>query len=154
MMPTVTNAPTKNAGPAGRGKLIKVGQSATINLAQLEKPSEGDVGKSNLFIYPPKPAPKPTVVATSIPPYVPPTNPTPTTPIVPPPPPFRAFKYEGMSVQKNSGKILAAISEGGNVYQLEMGECIQGTYCVSRLTETDVEIEDLQLKRKQTFRRQ
>ena len=56
-------------------------------------------------------------------------------------------------MRKESGKILAAISEGGNVYQLELGECIQGTYCISRLSETEVEIEDLQLKRKQTFRR-
>jgi hypothetical protein len=57
-------------------------------------------------------------------------------------------------VRKETGKILAAISEGGTVYQLEQGECIQGTHCISRLTETEVEIEEtLAPRRKQTFRR-
>jgi hypothetical protein len=33
------------------------------------------------------------------------------------------------------------------------GECLMGQYCISKLDERMVEIEDLQLKRKQTFMR-
>ena len=70
-----------------------------------------------------------------------------------PPPPFKSFKYEGLSVIKNSGRILGALSEGGNSYQVKEGDCLMGQYCITRLTERDVEIEDLLLKRRQTFTR-
>ena len=152
MLTSPESAPA-NTGARGGKPPIKVVPSAVINLSLLEKPSESVVGQRNLFVYPPKAPPKPTVAAAPPQVFAPPPPVQPQTPIVPPPPPFRAFKYEGMSVGKESGKALAAISEGGNVYQLQQGECIQGIYCISRLSEAEVEIEDLQLKRKQTFRR-
>lgn len=152
MFPSTGSAPANPGGP-GRRQPIKVVPSAVINLSMLEKPSESAVGQKNLFVYPPKAPPKPPVAPAPPQVFVQPPVQPPAPPPVPPTPPFRAFKYEGMSVGKESGKVLAAISEGGNVYQLELGHCIQGTYCISRLSETEVEIEDLQLKRKQTFRR-
>ena len=154
MFPSTGSVPA-NPGGAGRRQPIQVVPSAVINLSLLEKPSESEVGQRNLFVYPPKAPPKPTVAPVTAPPL--PQQPVqPSVPPTPPTPPFRAFKYEGMSVGKESGKVLAAISEGGNVYQLGQGECIQGTYCISRLSETEVEIEEIQQnqqRRKQTFRR-
>jgi len=69
------------------------------------------------------------------------------------PPPFKAFRYEGFSVNRGSGKLLGSISESGNTYKVSEGDCVMGQYCITRLTEKDIEIEDLQLKRKQTFTR-
>jgi hypothetical protein len=154
MFPSTGSVPANSGGP-GRSKPFKVVPSAVINLSLLEKPSESEVGQRNLFVYPPKAPPKPTVTPVAAPPS-PPQPIQPSVPVTPPQPPFRAFKYEGMSVKKDSGRILAAISEGGNVYQLEQGECIQGTYCINRLSETEVEIEEIQQnqqRRRQTFRR-
>jgi hypothetical protein len=71
----------------------------------------------------------------------------------PPPPPFKSFRYEGFSSVKDGGKLLASITESGNSYTVREGECLMGQYCISKLTEALVEIEDLQLKRKQTFMR-
>jgi len=127
MRPGMTTATANPATkPAGATKPIKLGP-ATIDLALLKEQSTNDVGQRNIFVFHEKPAPKPT--------------------------PFKSFKYEGLSVIKNSGKILGALSEGGNSYQVKEGDCLMGQYCITRLTERDVEIEDLLLKRRQTFTR-
>jgi phage protein U len=65
--------------------------------------------------------------------------------------PWKPFRYEGFSVSKGGGKILGSITESGNTYEVKEGDCMMGQFCVTRLTESMVEIEDLQLKRKQTF---
>jgi hypothetical protein len=155
MRPAMT---TTTVGPAtkppGATKPIKLGP-ATIDLALLKEQSTNDVGQKNIFSFREKPAPKPmpTVVAAQSFPVSPPQPQTFAPPPPPPPPPFRAFKYEGLSVIKNSGRILGALSEGGNSYQVKEGDCLMGQYCITRLTERDIEIEDLQLKRRQTFTR-
>lgn len=153
MFPSTGSAPANAEGP-GRRQPLKVVPSAVINLALLEKPSASDVGQRSLFVYAPMVPPKPIVAPAAPQVFVPQTPVQPAPPPVQPPPPFRPFKYEGVSVGKESGKIIAAISEGGNLYQLGLGDCIQGTHCISRLSETEIEIEELlPLKRKQTFRR-
>ena len=156
MRPGMTTATANPATkPAGATKPIKLGP-ATIDLALLKEQSTNDVGQKNIFAFREKPVPKPTpsVMAAQTFPVSPPQPQTSfVPPQPPPPPPFKSFKYEGLSVIKNSGKILGALSEGGNSYQVKEGDCLMGQYCITRLTERDVEIEDLLLKRRQTFTR-
>ena len=154
MTTATVGAPTK---PTGATKPLKLGP-ATIDLALLKEQPTNDVGQKNIFAFRQKPVPKPTptvVAAQNFPinPPQPPSNVPPPAPPQPPPPPFKSFKYEGLSVIKNSGRILGALSEGGNSYQVKEGDCLMGQYCITRLTERDVEIEDLLLKRRQTFTR-
>jgi hypothetical protein len=138
-----------------RGKAAKITQEAQIRTDILNKSASLAVGQKNLFQYRQKAAPpKPAATGSSAPPqiFVPPpvSNPTPPAPVVQP---FKNFRYEGFSVPKNSAKILGSITEGGNTYEVSEGECVMGQYCVTRLTENLVEIEDLILKRRQTFTR-
>jgi hypothetical protein len=58
-------------------------------------------------------------------------------------------------VSKGGGKILGSLTDpqGGNTYEVKEGDCLMGQYCVTRLTENLIEIEDLQLKRRQSFTR-
>ena len=152
-MTTATVGPSTK--PAGVTKPIKLGP-ATIDLALLKEQSTNDVGQKNIFTFRQKPVPKPTASVVPAQTIIPvgPSQPQPfAPPQPPPPPPFKSFKYEGLSVIKNSGRILGALSEGGNSYQVKEGDCLMGQYCITRLTERDVEIEDLLLKRRQTFTR-
>ena len=145
-----------NKAPA-KPSAAKTGQEAQIRVDILERTKSIDVGRKNLFQYGQKPAPKPPEPPPGYgnrPPVV--NSPPPQTPFVPPPPPqpqFRSFRYEGFSVSKGGGKILGSITEGGNTYEVKEGDCVMGQYCVTRLTESLIEIEDLQLKRRQSFTR-
>jgi hypothetical protein len=145
------NATTKAAAKA---KPPKVKQEAQIRTDMINKPTSVNVGKKNLFAYgqkpaPPKPAAGPPAAQQVFTP-APVTNNTPATPTVQP---FRNFRYEGFSQAMNSTRLLASISEGGNTYEVSEGACVMGQYCVTRVTESLVEIEDLILKRRQTFTR-
>ena len=141
---------------ASKAPAQKINQDAQIRLEIVGKTSSSDVGRKNLFQYGQKPAPKP---------VEPPRGFTPApTPIVsviqtsgppspPPPPPFRAFRYEGFSVSKGGGRMLGSITEGGSTYEVREGECVMGQYCVTRLTEGLIELEDLQTKQRRSFTR-
>jgi hypothetical protein len=138
--------------PAGTAKELKATQDARIRLDQLNIPAAGDAGRKNLFQYRQKPAPPPPVTQQTISSAPPPpqvyTPPPPTTPL---PPPFKAFRYEGFSGNPTTGKILASLSESGTTYYVREGECLMGQYCVRRLTEKLVEVEDIIQNRRQTF---
>ena len=145
-----------NKAPA-KPSAAKPGQDAVIRVDILEQAKSINVGQKNLFQYGQRPAPKPPEPPPGYgnrPPVI--ANPQPAQPFVPPPPPqpqFRPFRYEGFSVSKGGGKILGSITEGGNTYEVKEGDCVMGQYCVTRLTESLIEIEDLQLKRRQSFTR-
>ena len=148
-VPTAT-APAKASAKA---VAAKAGQEAQIR-TDILKPTSSDVGQKNLFQYSQKAAPKP-VETRSITQYPMTTQVINSTPAPPPPPPvpqMRPWRYEGFSGIKG-GKILGSISEGGNTYEVKEGDCVMGQYCVIRLTEALIEIEDLQLKRRQSFPR-
>jgi hypothetical protein len=158
--PIMMTASTTNpvVKPAPKVKPIKGDQAGKLDLPLLNQPSTGDIGRRNLFQFPPKPAPRPTSpIVTSPPPAFNTSQAPAPTPInyTPPTPPFKSFKYEGVSVNRGTGKILGALSEGGNTYQVKEGDCLLGQYCVVRLTEALVELEDVQTnpKRRQEFRR-
>ena len=150
-----TTAPTSVATKGGKKTANQAApQDAQIRIEWIEDTSSNPVGHRNLFAYRLKPPPpKPPEVR---PVYtLPVTETTITKPVPPPyiPPPFKAFRYEGFSVNRGSGKLLGSISESGNTYKVSEGDCVMGQYCITLLTEKDIEIEDLQLKRKQTFTR-
>lgn len=144
------------AKDAAKATPLKPGQGAQIRIDMLKGIASDEVGRKNLFQYRQKALPKPPepIRPTTYVPPPPPVNVGPPPP--PPPPPFKAFRYEGFSVLKDPGKnakLLGSITESGTTYTVREGECLMGQYCISKLTENLVEIEDLQLKRKQTFTR-
>jgi hypothetical protein len=156
--PTTGAASNATAKAPAKTKPVKVGQEAQIRVDMVENTSAINVGQTNLFQYRQKPVapkpPEPTRTPANQPAVMPIASTPQTTIIVPPPPPaWRPFRYEGFSVSKGGGKILGSITEGGNTYEVTEGDYIMGQFYVTRLTENLVEIEDIQLKRKQTFTR-
>jgi hypothetical protein len=158
-----TRTPARPAvSPAEKGAraaALPSAGNAQILLDLLDSQSEKDVvGKRNVFQYyvpppPPKPAPPPpTPIVVNRPPAGPPGPPPP-----PPPPPsaLSTFKYDGVVVAAGSpGKLLASISDGPtNRYNVSAGEYILGRYRVNRVTQTQVEIEDTDQNRRQTYTR-
>ena len=138
---------------ASKAKDAKVAQEAQIHLDLLHDVGADDVGRKNLFQYRQKTVPQ---TQQQVPrPYTPPPPPQNITqnPVTPPAPQSKVFRYEGFSGPTTNGKLLASLSEGGNTYYAREGECIMGQYCVRRITESQVEIEDIVLNSRQTFRR-
>jgi hypothetical protein len=152
---TEANPPAKNLA---KTPAAKPGQSAQIQIDILDNLQASEVGRKNLFQYrQTQKAPEPQRGGFT-PALLQPIQPTPTQPpppSQPPPPPFKSFRYEGFSVSKGGGKILGSLTDpqGGNTYEVKEGDCLMGQYCVTRLTENLIEIEDLQLKRRQSFTR-
>jgi hypothetical protein len=138
---------------ASKAKDAKVAQEAQIRLDLLQDVGADDVGRKNLFQYRQKVLPQAQQqtrqqTVTQVPtPYVPPP------PVTNPTPQFKVFRYEGFSGPTKNGKLLASLTEGGNTYYAREGDCIMGQYCVRRVTESTVEIEDTVLNRRQTFQR-
>jgi len=134
-------------------KDAKVAQDAQIRLDLLKDIGADDVGRKNLFQYRQKALPQPQQqVRTQVIPQ--PTPPPVIQERIPPPVrQSKVFRYEGFSLPTNNGKMLASLSEGGTTYYAREGECIMGQYCVRRITEQTVEIEDIVLNSRQTFSR-
>ncbi len=151
---TSANA-TKPKAPAPAEQKIK---ETKINVGLIESAdAAADVGRKNIFQYrqPLPPAPAQTIRPSPVA-ALPNTPPPPVyVPLAPQPPPFKAWKFDGYSVSgpPQTGKIVASLSEGSNTYQVTLGECLLGQYCVRRITENSIEIEDLQTKRRNTFPR-
>jgi hypothetical protein len=132
---------------------VKAAQQAQIRFDLLEPGAADEAGRKNLFQYRQRPLPAQPPQRPAI------TPPPPITQVQAPiiqssnsSPVFKAFRYEGYSLG-TAGKMLAALSESGNTYTVEEGECLMGQYCVRRITENQVEIEDVFQKRRQTFTR-
>jgi hypothetical protein len=151
--PGSTSSTGAAAKAASKANDVKVGQDAQIRTDLLGDNAAEDVGRKNLFQYRQKaPPPQTATVARGFTPPTPPQNYTPP-PYTPPTPQSKVFRYEGFSGPTKNGKLLASLSEGGNTYYAREGECIMGQYCVRRLTETQVEIEDIVLNSRRTFQR-
>jgi hypothetical protein len=151
---TVASTNATAAKAAAKPVKVKPGQEAKIHVEWADGIAAPEVGRKNLFQYrqkplPPKPVEQIRPVTQT---FTPPPPSQPVAPLTPPPPPFPSFRYEGVSGVKG-GKLLASITESGTTYTVRESECVKGQYCISKLTETLVEIEDLQLKRRQTFTR-
>src|SRR5690606_4779501 len=76
----------------------------------------------------------------------------PTRPMPPPPPPPIPLKYEGYAeVNANSGLLRAFLSDSQSRFTVMTGEVIMGRYRILRITESSVEVEDLESNRRQTL---
>jgi hypothetical protein len=145
------------AGKAVRAAALPAGGGAQIRLDLINEKLDGNtVGRRNVFQYyvpppPPKPVPPPSNQQIVV---QPPPPPRPITPVVVPPQTLlTSFRYDGVMIQARPGTIKASISDGTNRYNVTEGEYILGRYRVNRITETNVEIEDLDLNRRQTYPR-
>jgi len=154
-----TGVATATSAKAALAAVLPSGGNAEIRLDLIrDRLDKSPVGKRNVFQYyvpppPPKPTPAPIV-------YVPPAN---TAPAAPQPPPvarapysaLSAFKFDAAGIVAKPGKSWASIIEGTtNRYNVTEGEYIQGRYRINRITETSVEIEDIDQNRHQIYSRQ
>ena len=144
-----------------RSAAVASGQAdAKIRLDLLDKASDtGDIGKKNLFQYGPPPAP-PAPATPPAPPVGPSiSNPAatsprpPVAPPAPPPPPPVPLKYVGFaSVEPNSKTLIATlIDDSQHHFNAVEGDVFMGRYRVARITDTAVDIEDLEFTRRQTL---
>jgi hypothetical protein len=138
---------------------------ARIRLDLVEKDSgSGDIGKKNVFQYgqtPPSvlPGSKPSaLVAAPAPPVVVPTTipPRPTGPPPPPPPPPIPLKYQGYASMKSTGGLTAFLVDDTRPndvkhFNVAKNEVLMGRYRLTNISETSVEIEDLEYNRRQTL---
>jgi hypothetical protein len=135
---------------------------ARINLGMVDKGDdpEEDVGRTNVFQYrkgpPPPPqhsgagaafAQPPQTVINNPPPVMPPT------PVSPPPPPPIPLQYQGFALNRSPGGGMTAFLATGTTdhYNVTVGEVLMGRYRITRISETFVEIEDLEFNRRQTL---
>jgi len=154
-----TGAATTPAEKAARVAALPTAGNAQIRLDLIrEKLDQSSVGRRNVFEYyvpppPPKPPPPPPVAY--VPP--PPSNPSPPRPVTPSAPPsaLSSFKFDAVGIVAKPGKLMASISEGTtNRWNVTEGEYILGRYRINRITENNVEIEDVDQNRRQTYTRQ
>jgi hypothetical protein len=149
-------SPANVAKKTPKTKAAKQLGDPTIHRELIQAVDAGSgVGRKNIFQYRQKPLP----LAPPAPPRpnpVPQVSSAPPPPFVPPPPPapvMKTWKYDGFSIMGSTkdGKAMASITDGNNSYQLGVGECLMGQYCVRKINEKEIEIEDVQLKLRRTF---
>jgi len=136
---------------------------AKIRLDELENQEAADAGRTNVFQYretrgapgssvpgssgiapPPPPAP---VVPTPAPgPIRPTVTPTPGPPPIP-------LKYQGFAVVSSPTPKLTAFLQDDSQrhFNVTVGEVLLGRYRIATITDTSIEIEDLQFSRRQVL---
>jgi hypothetical protein len=127
---------------------------ARIRLDLVENPPDSaDVGKKNVFQYyqPPPPAPptRPGPSPNATPPVPVVSTPTPTRPSQPPP---ISLKYQGFAATSPAGGGLTAfLADDSRHYNVTTGEVLMGRYRILGISDKSVEVEDLELNRRQTL---
>jgi hypothetical protein len=130
---------------------------ARIQLELLDKArANEDLGKSNLFAYRNGRPPEPTKVAPPPPPSMVNNNPAATRPtvVMPPPPPPIPLKYVGYAYVEPNSKVLIATLLDDNQqrhFNAVQGDIWMGRYRVLRITDTVVDVEDIETSRRQTL---
>jgi hypothetical protein len=166
--PTATVASPATPPPSTPKQIAAANASdARIRLDLLKSDgNENEVGRNNLFQYRgnfsaqlgstggipgarggtgPTPPPAPPV-------FFPPTTPVNPGPPPPPPgPPPMQFKYDGF--MRTPDGLVASLSDNTGHYSLREGDILIGRYRVAKVTDTIVEVEDLQVPRRQAFPR-
>jgi len=125
-----------------------------LDLVEKSGGTDGNIGKRNLFQY--QQAPPPPVSASARGAAPPPTPPAPTTiplqtrPAGPPQPPPIGLKYQGFAatLAPNRG-FTAFLSDDSRHYNVTVGEVLMGRFRIASITDTAVEVEDLQNNRRQ-----
>ena len=156
--PVVVQAENQKTG----APIAPVQTDARIRLDLLDKDnSDAEIGKKNLFQYPPPPAPPapPKPPGLIAPPSIV-SNPGANsgsrgavTPPAPPPPPPITLKYIGFAfVEPNSSALIATlIDDQQRHFNAVEGDVYQGRYRIAKITDTSVDIEDLEFSRRQTL---
>ena len=156
--PAQTTEPKTSANPP-------VDSDARIRLELVEKDSgRDDIGKKNVFQYGQTspsvlPGTKPTalVAAPASPVAVPVPQPLrPAGPPPPPPPPPIPLKYQGYASMKSPGGLTAFLVDDTRPndvkhFNVARNEVLMGRYRLTNISETSVEIEDLEYNRRQTL---
>lgn len=138
---------------------------ARIRIDLVEKPEESqDAGRTNIFQYrqgkPAPVAPNPSqpggvvpAPAGTGPAMNQPMLQRPAGPPPPPPPPPIPLKYLGFAVvSSQNGSLVAVLGDDMNRhYNVTAGEVLFGRYRVTRITDSSVEVEDLEYNRRQTL---
>jgi hypothetical protein len=146
------------------------GGDTRIRLNDLNRSGEGEeVGRVSLFSYrlgqpgrsgagpgatsPQSSASQPSGV------FPEPVTPTPIVPQQPvgpppppPPPPMPQFKYDGF-VRTPKGLAVSLSDQINHYYNLREDDVVLGRYRIARVTDTVVEVEDLEIPRRQAFSR-
>jgi hypothetical protein len=145
----LTAAPAKSVSAAASDARIR------LDLIQSAEES-GAVGRKNLFQYRmAAPAPLPNPVATPPPTFTPPPAAPATSrgPVGPPPPPAITLRYTGFATTPGpSGKIyMAELFDSDRRYVASVGQYVLGKYRIVRITDTLVDIEDIEYSRQQSL---
>jgi hypothetical protein len=161
--------PTASAGdvPLPESKksaaLPATSDGARIRLDLVEKPEGSqEAGRKNPFQYGQAPAPPPPpgttarTVDSALPPGVQaaPVASAPIIPPPPPPPPPIPLRFEGFAVINSAaagGQLRAFLSDQARHYNVEVGEVLMGRYRITRISDSSVEVEDLEYKRRQVL---
>jgi hypothetical protein len=131
---------------------------ARIRLDLIEKlEASQEIGRNNVFQYregrPSTQASRPGLTPPAAPPPPGPAvvlPPPPSRPAGPPPPTPIPLKYQGFAIV-NSARTAFLADDFARHYNVIVGEVLMGKYRVSQITDTIVEIEDLEANRKQTL---
>jgi hypothetical protein len=132
---------------------------ARIRLDIVENPDTAqDIGQKNLFQYgerrvPSRPGPDrpPQEVKPPVPPVTQPVPVVPQTPPPPPPPPPIPLKFTGFAVLNSSLTAFLTDDAGLRHYNVSTGEVLMGRYRITQISDKTVEVEDLQLSRRQSL---
>jgi hypothetical protein len=128
---------------------------ARIRLDLVEKDATGEhIGKKNVFQYREQPAPPPPKLSAPPPTPVPLNTAPPVAarPLTPPGPPPIQLKYQGFAtVNTGSGQFTAVLADESRHYLVKTGEILMGRYRIARITDTSVEVEDLEFNRRQVL---
>ena len=162
-MPNPAIVQAEDQKPAAATPPAQTDARIRLDLLKKESPDE-NLGKKNLFQYGPPPAPPAPPVSAGVrggspgsskAPQVNPglTTPPATASMQPPPPPPVPLKYIGVSfVEPNSKQLIATlIDDTQHHFNAVDGDIFMGRYRISRITESSVDVDDLQYKHHQTL---
>jgi len=140
-----------NTRAAGRGgaaaRPAATAPDVHLDALEAERPRPGDTER-NLFRFRPKAAPPPPPVAAR------PTPPPSDTTGPPPPPsvPPITLKYIGVIAVERSGKKIAGLSDGREVWHGSEGDVILGQYKILRIGTESIELSYIDGRGRQTIR--
>ena len=144
------------AGGSRTAAAVPSQSNARIRLDLLDRKNEDEtVGDKNLFQYGQRQAPLAAPPAGPQSPQPQPQSNTPVAPAVRPqqPPPPIPLKYVGFAfVEPNSKALIATLlDDSQRHFNAVEGDVYLGRYRVARITETTLEVEDLEFNRRQTL---
>jgi hypothetical protein len=155
--PAVSGAQTTEAVPESTPSAVN---DARIRVDLIDRHAGGlHAGDENLFQYRVPQGGSTSVIrpgmpsGNNAPPPPPPTfTPPPSVPQGPPPPPPVPFSYRGFArSESGSGELTAFLSDDRGRYNVKIGEVLMGRFRISAITDSSVEVEDLQFNRRQTL---